>query len=222
MNNVCVLIPSYNEARTIGGIVRAVKTLGLTAYVIDDGSADDTSAIARKEGAVVLRHEMNKGKGEALREGFKYMLKKNYEAVIVIDGDGQHEVASISDFIKKAQDANFDILIGNRMLDTKKMPFTRQATNHFMSYIVSRVCGQAIPDTQCGYRLIKRKVLENVTLESSNFEIESELIIKACRKGFKVGSVPIKTIYQDEKSRINPVVDTLRFIAFMFKMKRKK
>ncbi|MDD5428582.1 MAG: glycosyltransferase family 2 protein [Candidatus Omnitrophica bacterium] len=222
MNKTCVLIPSYNEARTIGGIVKDVIGLGLAAYVIDDGSSDDTAAIARKAGAVVVRHETNKGKGASLREGFKHVLNGKFEAAIIIDGDAQHEVISIPDFIKKAQDGNADLVIGNRMLDTKGMPFIRRATNRFMSWIVSRICGQEIPDTQCGYRLIKRKVLETVELKSSNFEIESELIIKACRKGFRVGSVPIKTIYKDEKSKINPIVDTLRFMVFMVKLWRDK
>ena len=222
MNKTCVLIPSYNEARTIGGIVKDVIGLGLKAYVIDDGSSDDTAAIARKAGAVVVKHETNKGKGASLREGFKHVLKGKFEAAIIIDGDAQHEVISIPDFIKKAQDGNTDLVIGNRMLDTKGMPFIRRATNRFMSWIVSRICGQKIPDTQCGYRLIKRKVLEAVELKSSNFEIESELIIKACRKGFRVGSVPIKTIYNDEKSKINPIVDTLRFMVFMVKLWRDK
>ena len=115
-----------------------------------------------------------------------------------------------------------DMVIGNRMLDAEEMPPVRLKTNRFMSYIISKVSGQDVPDTQCGYRLIARRVLENIILNSSNFEIESELIVKAGRKGFKITSVQIKTIYQDEKSRINPIFDTLRFFAFMIRMNLKK
>ncbi|MFA6320702.1 MAG: glycosyltransferase family 2 protein [Candidatus Omnitrophota bacterium] len=222
MNKICVLIPSYNESKTIGDIVHKVKALGLTACVIDDGSTDNTGSIAASEGAVVIANKANMGKGAALRSGFAYILNNDYDAVIIIDGDGQHEVSSIPDFIKSAEDTKPDIIIGNRMSDTRAMPYVRRQTNRFMSWLISRMCGQKIPDTQCGYRLINRKVLESVALSSSNFEIESELIIRSSRKGFIIGSVPIKTVYQNETSRINPIVDTLRFIAFVFKMKKEK
>lgn len=218
MNDISVLIPSYNEARTIGKIIRQIKARGLDVYVVDDGSSDNTAAIAEGEGAILLRHKKNMGKGASLREGFKRILEKPFAAVIVMDGDDQHEAGSIPAFIKEMEDSGADIVIGNRMLDTGSMPYARKKTNYFMSYLISRMCGQAIPDTQCGYRLIKRKVLEEVTLDSSNFETESELIIKAARKGFKISFVSIKTVYQDEKSRINPILDTLRFMAFLVKM----
>ena len=218
MNNISVLIPSYNEARTIGQIVKEVKAQGLSVYVVDGGSSDNTAAIASDAGAIVIKHGKNMGKGASLREGFKYILKGRFDAVIIMDGDDQHEAGSIPDFVRRMEEARADMVIGNRMLDTGSMPYIRINTNRFMSYLLSKICGQSIPDTQCGYKLITRRVLENVTLNSSNFEIESELIVKAGRKGFKITSVPIRTIYQDEKSKINPVLDTLRFMAFILKM----
>jgi hypothetical protein len=110
-----------------------------------------------------------------------------------------------------------DIVIGNRMFDTSSMPVARKVTNRLMSFIVSKMCGHKMEDTQCGFRLIKRAVLENINLESSNYEIESELLLKAARKGFKIESVPVKTVYAGEQSRINPVVDALRFIVLLIK-----
>lgn len=222
MNKICILVPSYNEAKTIGGIVHDIKALGFAVCVVDDGSSDNTAVIAKSEGAVVLTHRTNMGKGAALRDGFSYAMHNGYDAVIIIDGDAQHEVSSIPDFIRSAEETGADLIIGNRMQDARDMPYVRRQTNRFMSWLISRMCGQAIPDTQCGYRLIRKKVLESVNLVYSNFEIESELIIRACRKGFIIGSVPIRTVYQDEKSRINPIVDTLRFIAFMARMNREK
>ena len=217
-HNICVLIPSYNEAKTVGDIVKEIKAQGLDVYVVDDGSSDNTAVIASGAGAVVIKNEKNMGKGASLREGFKYILKGRYDAVILMDGDNQHEAGSIPDFVRQMEGEGADMVIGNRMLDTKAMPFVRLNTNRFMSYMLSKMCGQKIPDTQCGYKLITRKVLEGITLDSSNFEIESELIVKAGRKGFKINSVPIKTIYQDEKSKINPISDTLRFFAFLIRM----
>jgi glycosyltransferase involved in cell wall biosynthesis len=218
MHKICVLIPSYNEAKTIGRVIKEARAQGLSVYVVDDGSSDNTAAIAESEGAVVLKNKKNMGKGASLREGFKHILKKDFDEVLVMDGDNQHEAASIPAFIKEMDRSGADIVIGNRMLNTGSMPYIRKKTNRFMSYVISKISGQDIPDTQCGYRLIKRKVLDAITLESSKFEIESELIIKASRKGFRISSVPVSAVYEDEQSKINPILDTLRFMAFIIRM----
>ncbi|MBI5143833.1 MAG: glycosyltransferase family 2 protein [Candidatus Omnitrophica bacterium] len=218
IKNFCVLIPSYNEAKTIGGIIKELKRRGLTIYVVDDGSIDDTASIAKAEGAVVVTHEKNKGKGASLREGFLSILESDYDCVLVMDGDNQHALSDIDSFFKKMEETNADMVIGNRMLDTSSMPHTRLLVNRFMSQVISRIAAQYIPDSQCGFRLIKRSVLQKIRLESSNYEIESEMIVKAAREGFKIESVPTKTVYQDEKSRINPIVDTIRFVALLLKI----
>jgi glycosyltransferase involved in cell wall biosynthesis len=217
MRRVSVLIPSYNESKAIGSLIKGLKGKGLSVCVIDDGSTDQTGYIAEKEGAIVIRHAENKGKGASLRDGFEYALKEGFDAVLVMDGDGQHEAGDADSFLKKLDETDADIIIGNRMSDTSSMPLARHLTNKIMSFVISNICGHRIPDTQCGFRLIKRNVLENVKLKSSNFEIESELLLKAAKKGFRIESVPIKTIYADENSRINPFIDTLRFIAFLIK-----
>ncbi|MCX5678287.1 MAG: glycosyltransferase family 2 protein [Candidatus Omnitrophica bacterium] len=218
IKNLCVLIPSYNEARTIGHIVADLVQKGFIVYVVDDGSTDDTAGIAHAQGAVVVKHKKNMGKGASLREGFKHIIKKGFDAVIVMDGDGQHLVADIGNFIERMEATGADMVIGNRMLDVSSMPEERKHTNRFMSSFISFLSGQRIPDSQSGYRLIKREVLEKVNLRSSNFEIESEMIIRSARAGFKIESVPIKTVYNNEKSKVNPLVDTLRFIAFVAKI----
>ena len=214
----CILIPSYNEARTIGIIVRSLKERGFEVYVVDDGSIDSTGSIAESSGAKVIRYEKNRGKGAAIREGFKRILQDGFDAVLIVDGDGQHKIDDISNFLNKMDQTNAGIVIGNRMNDTSTMPYIRIKTNRFMSGLVSKISGQYIPDSQCGFRLIKREVLEKIRLESDRFEIESELLIKASAAGFKIESVPIKTVYEDEKSKINPIIDTIRFIVFMVKL----
>ena len=214
----CVLIPSYNEARTIGLITRDLKRRGLAVYVVDDGSTDETADIARREGAVVIAHDRNKGKGASLIDGFACILKENFDAVLIMDGDGQHESNDIDNFFKRMDETGADIVIGNRMSDTASMPAERNITNKVMSYVISKMCGQTIPDTQCGFKLIKRSVLENVKFEFSNFEIESEILLRAARKGFKIESVPIKTVYKDETSKIKPFFDTMRFFHFLIRM----
>jgi len=218
---ICVLIPSYNEERAIGGIVKSLRGRGFTTYVVDDGSTDKTAEFAAAEGAVVVQHKVNKGKGASMREGFSHILKRGFELVVVMDGDNQHEVEDIDAFLSRMEETGADMVVGNRMHDITLMPSERVHTNRFMSSLISMISGQKVPDTQCGFRLIKTSLLESIRLESSNYEIESEMIIRAAKKGYRIESVPIKTIYRDEKSCINPVVDTLRFFYFLIKVSLK-
>ena len=213
----CVIIPTYNEDREIGRLVREIKQQGLDVLVIDDGSSDNTSRIARDNGAIVLRNEDNKGKGASLIKGFRYALNNGFDAVITMDGDGQHQPQEISYFIRLAKYSDSGILIGNRMQRSKNMPLIRLLTNRIMSRFISCLVRQKIPDTQCGFRLIKKDVLKSVSLVTSKYETESELLIRSSRLGFKIESLPIKTMYTGEKSRINPFIDTLRFIRLILR-----
>ncbi len=212
-----MLIPSYNEAKTIGHLVRELKKRGLDVLVVDDGSKDNTGRIAQEEGAVVITHNENMGKGLALREGFKVILNNGYDAVLTMDGDGQHNPEAIPHFLEHLAKTKSQLIVGNRMLKSKGMPLIRWLTNKFMSFVISSICGQKIPDSQCGYRLIKGEVLEKIKLSTSKYEIESEILIEASRFKFIVDSIPIMTIYKGEASQIDPIIDTLRFIRFIFK-----
>ncbi|MFA5410601.1 MAG: glycosyltransferase family 2 protein [Candidatus Omnitrophota bacterium] len=213
----CVVIPTYNEAGAIGGLIRQVRQQGLEAVVIDDGSSDNTADIAQDAGATVFRNKDNKGKGASLIKGFKYALANDFDAVITMDGDGQHLPEEIPFFLRLAQYSDSALLIGNRMFKTKTMPGIRIFTNKLMSWLISGVTKQKIPDTQCGFRLLKKEALEKMRLNTSKYETETEMLIQASRLGLKIESVPVKTIYRGEKSQINPFVDTLRFIKFMVK-----
>ncbi len=214
---ICALIPLYNEARTAGKLIRKVSEYVEGCLVVDDGSTDSSAAIASQAGAEVIRHSKNYGKGLSLRDGFKRILEQDFDAVIIIDGDNQHDPRDIPRFIHKAEGSSSGIILGNRMYNVGRMPLIRILTNKFMSWIISKVTGQKIMDSQCGYRLIKKEVLEKITLFSSRFEIESEILIKAARCNFKIASIPISSIYQKEQSKIDPLLDTLRFIRFIFK-----
>lgn len=213
----CVVIPTYNEAGAIADLVRQIQGLNLEVIIVDDGSLDNTSQIAIDCGATVLRNSVNQGKGASLIKGFSYALDNDCDAVITMDGDGQHLPSEIPYFLRLAAYSDNGIFIGNRMLKRKNMPFIRVLTNKIMSGLISKIARQNVPDTQCGFRLIKRPVLEKINLRTCKYETESEILIKAARLGFKIESVPIKTIYSGEKSQINPFVDTLRFIKFIFR-----
>lgn len=214
---IAVLIPAHNASQTIDKIVTQVKALGFSVIVVDDGSTDKTFEIAGNSGAVVLKNEKNQGKGAALRSGFKYILASDYDGVITMDADGQHDPASLADFAGKAESDDSAFIVGDRMSHTAGMPQVRVITNRFMSYLLSKKIGQCVPDTQCGYRFIKRYLLAKLRLSTSRYEIESEMLIQAARLGIRIDSVPIKSIYTGQSSRINPLIDTLRFIKLMLK-----
>lgn len=216
--DVCAIIPCYNEARNIGKIVRSVKAHVREALVIDDFSTDDTALEAAKAGAIVLGHTRNMGKGVALKTGFAAALSFGWAAALTLDGDGQHDCTEIPLFLEAYDRGHCDIVLGNRMDDPATMPLVRQISNRFTSWAISRMVGIRIRDTQCGFRLIGLDFWRNVDLESSHFDLESEILIKACRRGARLREVNIRTIYfGTDSSKINPVVDTFRFFHLLWR-----
>ena len=158
---IIALIPAFNEAKRIGPLVEQVRPYVQEVVVVDDGSSDGTSALAKAAGATVLRHPQNHGKGKALQSGFHYVLQRQAEGYLILDGDGQHSPQDIPTFLKAASEGA-GVVIGNRMDQTEGMPLIRQWTNRFMSYLLSRLLEQEIPDSQCGYRFIRSEVLSKL------------------------------------------------------------
>ncbi|MBF0386039.1 MAG: glycosyltransferase family 2 protein [Candidatus Omnitrophica bacterium] len=216
------IIPVYNESKNIGMVVEAIKKKGLDVVVIDDGSDDNSGKIACQKGAEVLRNSKRQGKGFSLREGINYAKDKTYDGVITMDGDGQHDASDIDSFRSLAENSAADIIVGNRMEETKDMPFIRFLTNKFMSLIISLSCRQHIPDTQCGYRYLSKRALKDLKLYSDDFEIETEMLMQLSKKKFRIHSVKIRTIYQGEESKIRPLKDTFRFFRYYFREAFKK
>lgn len=219
---ICAIIPAFNEAGSILEVIKGVQGFGVEAIVVDDGSSDETSLIAEKQGCDIIRHNTRSGKGLSLKDGFEYALEQRYELVFTIDADGQHDPADIPIFLNRHKQFDSAAIIGNRMKDPKDMPFVRVMTNKFMSYVISKICHQHIPDTQCGYRLFTRKAISCIDIRSRKFEIESEILVKLSRKGLRIDSVPVRSIYADETSKIRPIRDSFRFIRFLVKTLIKK
>jgi len=219
---IWVVIPAYNEASFLLKLLSDIKKTGLFILVIDDGSIDSTYDTAKGIADIVLRNPKNMGKGRSLHAAITYLLDHEaFDYAITMDGDGQHAPEDLKRFIEAANNQE-SFVVGTRMGDPQGMPLIRVITNIIMSRIISYVARQNIPDSQCGYRLIKREILEKVEIETKKFEIESEILVKAARFGYKIKSIPVKSIYaKNQRSKINPFVDTIRFFRFLFYLRGK-
>ena len=221
---VCVLIPAYNEEKHIGAVVREVLDYCPDVVVIDDGSPDDTDRVAAAAGATVLEHVRNQGKGAALQTGFDYARANGYDLALTLDADGQHAPSDIPAFLQAYERTNSPVLVGNRMGNVGDMPWNRRFVNRFMSDLLSRVMGQYVPDSQCGFRLYHRSAFPEGPYDahSQRFAAESEILLRLALQGRKIGAVAIQTIYGDEKSKVRPFADTLRFFRMLHRFRKIK
>jgi glycosyltransferase involved in cell wall biosynthesis len=216
--SVGAILPALNAARFLEEVVGEIRALhpDLRILVVDDGSTDATADVARRAGAEVIAHEMNQGKGQALKTGYGWAQQENLDWVFTMDSDGQHLPAEMQGFIDAAALEKLDVVVGTRMARTANMPWLRKKTNQFTSWVISRLAGCPIPDSQNGYRLYRVDCLRGLVLKTTRYDAESEILVRLARRGYRIGSAPITTVYGDETSSINPVVDTGRFFRLVF------
>src|SRR5438552_18746192 len=185
------IIPAYREEKHIGDVVRRTRQQLDHVLVVDDGSNDQTVQRAREAGAEVIVHSQNRGKGEAIKTGLRHWLDRQFTHIVVLDADGQHLPEEIDRFIAAAASAaEPSFFLGNRMNNLTGMPFIRRVVNRYMSRPISRLCGQTIPDTQCGFRMLDRQLISELLGPESvrGFDYETEMLIIASRKGFRIES----------------------------------
>jgi glycosyltransferase involved in cell wall biosynthesis len=220
-SQTAAVIPAYQDEKHIGDIVRRTRERLDHVLVIDDGSSDQTAQRAREAGAEVIVHDQNRGKGEAIKTGLGQGISREVAWVILLDSDGQHLPEEIDRFLSAAASATRPtFFIGNRMNDVARMPFIRRVVNRCMSSQISRVCGQRIPDTQCGFRMVHRQMLPELLGGGHRYDYETEVLILASRKGYWIESVPITTVYTDQVSKIHPVRDAIRFLKLMWRYRK--
>ncbi len=218
-SQTAAVIPAYQDEKHIGDIARRTRERLDHVLVVDDGSTDRTEQRAREAGAEVIVHAQNQGKGEAIKTGLAHWLgaanpsssgqDRQITWVILLDSDGQHLPEEIDRFLLAAASVTRPMFfIGNRMDDVARMPFVRRVVNRHMSSQISRVCGQKIPDTQCGYRMLHREIIPDMLVGGHRFDYETEALIIASRKGYRIESVPITTVYTDQVSKIRPGRDS--------------
>ena len=218
---LAILIPAFQAEKTISTILSEIGKITTTIQdeviivVINDGSTDATEKIATNFPIKILKHNTNKGKGAALKTGFAFAINQNVDAVLTIDADLQHETIYIKQFINEFKKGNFDLIIGNRINRFTNMPIHRQLSNLVTSFLVTAKSKIKIPDSQSGYRIISTKILKTISLNHDGFILETELLIKAARANFRIGSIPISTIYSNNKSHMTNWKSTLEFIKLI-------
>ena len=214
------VIPAYHDEKHIGDIVRRTGQQLDHVLVIDDGSNDETAQRAREAGAEVIVHSQNRGKGEAIKTGLRHCLAREVTWLILLDSDGQHLPEEIERFLSAAASATQPMLfVGNRMDNASAMPFIRRVVNRYMSRRISHLCGQRIPDTQCGFRMLHQQLIPELLGGGDRFDYDTEVLIIASRKRYRIEPVPITTVYSDQVSNIHPVRDAFRFFKLMRRYK---
>jgi glycosyltransferase involved in cell wall biosynthesis len=220
---VLALVPAHDEAPRIARVVEgALKHVPV--LVVDDGSADATAELAEGAGATVVRQSPNQGKGAALRTGFAAALEGGAQAVITLDGDGQHDPAEIPAFLgeharRVIAGEPAELIIGARSF--RRMPPVRRAANWLGTVTLSAALGRWISDNQSGYRLVGRRLMAAM-LDSREpgFSFEVEMIAVCLREGWPIGWIPVRTIYADERSHIRPGRHLREFLAVTGRARR--
>jgi len=219
-SRVLVIIPAYNEEKSIGRVIKEIKenAPGSDVVVIDDGSIDTTSRIARQNGTVVLSHSINLGYGAALQTGYKYTLGKNYDCVVQLDADGQHSPRYINDLLNVLKNESIDIVIGSRFLGDReyKIPWIRRLGMRFLAFVTSFVIGQKITDSSSGFRALKRKAADFFAyIDYPSDYDDADVIILAHSAGFRIKEVPV-TMYESISGK--SMFDGGNLIYYGFKM----
>ena len=220
---LAAVIAAHDEAAHIEGVVRGLRPFGLhRLLVVDDASTDGTGDLARAEGAEVLRLAPGQGggKGQVMRAGIAHLASDDFDYYLFIDGDGQHDPADLQGFLDHlAHHPDADFLIGSRFQERAKVPPKRWRTNALGSWTLGRIAGVRWEDSQSGFRLIRKKVVDRLDLRSEGFAIEMEMAMKAADHKLTWAHVPIRAIYHPgpHRSHFRGVLDTWLIAWFSLK-----
>jgi len=209
--SICVLVPTYNNGKTLSAIIDSILTYTSNIIVVDDGSTDNTKDILRKYPAIeIISYEKNAGKGLALRKGFTKAIEKGYRYAITIDSDGQHRVDELPVFIEKAEKEPDTLIVGARNMSSEGIPAKSSFGHRFSNFWFTFETGIDFPDTQSGYRLYPLELLKNMKFYTVKYEFEIEILVRAVWKGIKINWAPIRVIYAPKEERVShfrPFID---------------
>lgn len=225
-NKIAIVIPAFNEAKTLPSVINACLPYSLTTIVIDDGSTDETFNLIKNLPIKIIQHPKRKGKSESLRDGFNYALSlPSIDAIITLDADDQHNPADIPRFIAEFQKNTHALIIGARMENAEHAPKYRLMANKTADYFISKAAGKRIIDSQSGFRLYPRQLLENTLAKIENYDsftFETEILIDGSHLGFDINYISIKSHYPDDlrPSRFKPFSDSVKIAKLIIRKLR--
>ncbi len=204
---IIVGIPAFNEEKNIASIITKLSSIADTILVCDDGSTDLTATIAKKIGAVVIKHEKNLGYGAAIRSLFLKAKDLDGDVLVTFDADGQHRIDDIKNVIKPIVNQEADLVIGSRFLDEseKEVPQYRKVGIKVITKITNASIKKQLTDSQSGFRAYSRKIISELNPLETGMGVSTEILIKASSKDFRIVEVPIKVIYEGDTSTHNPI-----------------
>ena len=213
--SVSILIPAYNEAAAIGGVVAGARRHA-GVVVIDDGSDDGTGDLAERAGGEVVRHRRRRGKSEALRTGIAAARARGATHVVTLDGDGQHDPRDIPALLAATAETPEAIIVGGRLADARPFPRARLNALRVAGFFVEWASGLGLRDTQSGFRAYPMALFDDVRIRGSGFVFETEVLIAAARRGWRVREVPVSLIPRAPRpSRFRPLGDGIAIGAYL-------
>ncbi len=216
---ICIIIPAFNAERTIGEVVEEVRQYGFPLLVVNDGSTDSTADCLDRLTVPTIRHCANLGKGAALRTGFDWAVRNGFTGVITLDSDGQHDPTAIPLIASTADREKFDLLIASRRSQFDQMAGLRRCWNRFGVWCFQKRTGFTVDDSQSGFRYYSERLLREIDLSAEGYDMEMEILMKAWRKGFRIGSIPVAARVADGRatSHYRPVRDTWKICKTFLK-----
>ncbi len=200
MTNRIIVIPAYNEERTVAEVVSAAVKVADHVVVVDDGSRDQTAALARQAGAIVVRHAINRGVGAALATGIAAANRLNPDAVVTMDADGQHRTEDAARVFERLAQGDVDLVLGSRLKrggESGNMPFYRVLFNSIGNLLTYLLFGVWVTDSQSGLRGLSKKAASTIDLRTNGMEALSEFIKEIKDRHWRFAEIPIKAIYTD-------------------------
>ncbi len=198
MDQTWIVIPAYNEGKTILNVLKSLEIAGYkNIIVVDDGSRDNTFEVAKKHAKVVVKHKLNRGLGGALGTGIQGALRMGAEYIVTFDADGQHDTKDIQKVLSPLKRREADAVIGSRMIDPEGMPLKRRISNRIANYVTYFLFGVWTTDSQSGLRGFNRKAAEHIRIRTNRMEVSSEIIREIGYHDLRFKEVPIKAIYTD-------------------------
>lgn len=215
-NDVLVVIPAFNEERSIAGVVEAVRVVGHEMVVVSDGSYDGTVTECRRIGVPVLQLPINLGVGGALRTGFQYACRRNFAAAVQVDADGQHDPEQIAELVRAANETGADLVLGSRFRSegtTMKVGFLRRFVMRILATSASIAARTEITDATSGFRLIRRPLLDQLSVDlATNYLGDTyESIVMSGRAGYRIHEVAVSMSEREHGVSSASVLDAVKF-----------